>query len=82
MKYLDEGTRTDRGLKLANTKLFTIAGGMRPKAHQILIVVTDGNTALESVPYHSILLPLKVLLYIYNMIKSRYLELSVTRIPR
>ena len=59
MKYISGGTRTDIGLEVANT-LFTTHGGMRRKAHKVLAVVTDGNTALESRPYSKVLSPLKV----------------------
>ena len=37
------GTRTDLALDLASRKVFTAAGGERPEAKNILLVVTDGK---------------------------------------
>lgn len=37
------GTRTDIALHLAATKLFTPEGGNRPKAKDIILVLTDGK---------------------------------------
>ena len=59
MKYLSQGTRTDRALKEAN-EMFTAAKGHRLKAHKVLIVITDGKTDANSAPYFQVLRPLKV----------------------
>ena len=37
------GTRTDLALDLASKEVFTAAGGDRPEAKNILLVVTDGK---------------------------------------
>ena len=37
------GTRTDLALDLAAREVFTAAGGDRPKAKNVLIIVTDGK---------------------------------------
>ena len=37
------GTRTDLALDLAAREVFTEAGGDRPKAKNVLIIVTDGK---------------------------------------
>ena len=58
--YMKRGTFTDKALKLADSELFTAAGGDRADKPNVLLVFTDGNTNLNSEPYYKILPPLKV----------------------
>ncbi|PFX13743.1 coadhesin-like isoform X2 [Stylophora pistillata] len=52
-------TFTDRALIKANDELFTAEGGDRPQAPDVLVLVTDGRTNKDSVPYDVVLPPLK-----------------------
>ena len=57
-------TRTDRALLAAND-LFTVEGGDREKAPNVLIIFTDGKTNPKSQPFSEIVPLLKVSVYIY-----------------
>lgn len=57
---LEARTFTDRALIKANDGLFTSEGGDRPQAPDVLVLVTDGRTNTDSVPYDVVLAPLKV----------------------
>lgn len=58
--YTSGMTRTDVAIELANSQLFTDAGGQRSDKPNVLIVMTDGHTNPESKPYKTVLVPLKV----------------------
>lgn len=58
--YTSGNTRTDRALELANSQLFSSAGGDRSNRKNVLIVMTDGKTNAGSKPYKTVLAPLKV----------------------
>lgn len=58
--YTSGMTRTDVAIELANTQLFTNAGGLRSDKPNVLIVMTDGKTNAGSKPYKTVLAPLKV----------------------
>ena len=58
--YTSGMTRTDVAIKLANSQLFTKAGGLRSDKPNVLIVMTDGHTNAGSKPYKTVLAPLKV----------------------
>lgn len=58
--YTSGMTRTDVAIELANSQLFTDAGGQRSDKPNVLIVMTDGHTNPESKPYKTVLAPLKV----------------------
>ena len=60
--YLEEGTRTDLALSLADSELFSASGGDRPDKPDVLIVITDGRTSSKSKPYSEVLQPLKVMI--------------------
>ncbi|XP_078364486.1 von Willebrand factor A domain-containing protein 2-like [Oculina patagonica] len=52
-------TRTDIAIELANSQLFSRAGGFRSDKPNVLIVITDGKTEYGSKPYKTVLAPLK-----------------------
>lgn len=56
---LQARTFTDRALIKANDELFTSESGDRPQAPDVLVLVTDGRTNTDSVPYDVVLAPLK-----------------------
>ena len=58
--YTSGNTRTDRALELANSQLFSSAGGDRSNRKNVLVVMTDGKTNAGSKPYKTVLAPLKV----------------------
>ena len=58
--YSGGGTRTDKALELANTHLFTNAGGDRADKPNVLILMSDGKTNSGSKPYSQVLAPLLV----------------------
>jgi len=60
MKYDPGRTRTDKAIKMANERLFTERGGARQGVPKFLIVLTDGSTSEGSLPYATVLAPLKV----------------------
>ena len=60
MDFPDGQTRTDKALTLAAQSLFTPEGGDRSSFPNVLVVITYGNTAHGSRPYHEVLKPLKV----------------------
>ena len=53
-------TFTDRALIKANDELFISESGDRPQAPDVLVLLTDGRTNKDSVPYDVVLAPLKV----------------------
>ena len=61
MVYKPGGTRTDKALEMAESKLFSCAGGERPNVPHVLIVITDGKTSRRSKKYEDVLRPFKVL---------------------
>jgi len=63
VKYDPGLTRTDKAIKMADEKLFTDRGGARKDVPKVLIVITDGKTNEGSMPYPSVLAPLKVMLF-------------------
>ena len=60
IKYEPDRTRTDKAIKMANDRLFTDSGGARKDVPKFLIVLTDGTTSEDSMPYRTVLAPLKV----------------------
>ena len=58
--YTSGMTRTDIAIELANSHLFSGAGGLRSDKPNVLIVMTDGKTNAGSKPYKTVLAPLKV----------------------
>ena len=60
IKYEPDRTRTDKAIKMANDRLFTDSGGARKDVPKFLIVLTDGTTSEDSMPYQTVLAPLKV----------------------
>ena len=58
--YTSGNTRTDVAIELANSQLFSSAGGLRSDKPNVLIVMTDGKTNAGSKPYKTVLAPLKV----------------------
>ncbi|CAH3172036.1 unnamed protein product [Porites lobata] len=56
--YTGGGTRTDIALQMANSGLFSSAGGDRADKPNVLVVITDGKTNSDSKPYSSVLAPL------------------------
>ena len=70
--YTSGMTRTDVAIELANSQLFTGAGGQRSDKPNVLIVMTDGHTNPESKPYKTVLAPLKV---------GRFLSHSISVTP-
>lgn len=58
--YTSGYTRTDIAIDLANSQLFSSAGGLRSDKPNVLIVMTDGKTNAGSKPYKTVLAPLKV----------------------
>lgn len=60
IKYTSGNTRTDIAIELANSQLFSSAGGMRSDKPNVLIVMTDGKTNHGSKAYKIVLEPLKV----------------------
>ena len=59
--YTSGYTRTDIAIELANSQLFTSAGGLRSDKPNVLIVMTDGKTNAGGKPYKTVLAPLKVM---------------------
>ena len=57
---LSSPTRTDRALMAAEEHLFTAAGGDRPEAPNVLVLLMDGRTHNASKPYDEIIPLLKV----------------------
>jgi len=57
--YTSGYTRTDIAIELANSQLFTSAGGLRSDKPNVLIVMTDGKTNAGGNPYKTVLAPLK-----------------------
>ena len=60
MEYLDTGTRADRGLEMVADELYTVKGGDRPDARNVLIIITDGNSKQNARPFSLYLNKLKV----------------------
>lgn len=60
IKYDPGLTRTDKAIKMANDRLFTDKGGARKDVPKFLVVLTDGTTGEDSMPYQTVLAPLKV----------------------
>ena len=58
--FLGWRTFIDRALEAANNQLFTVQGGDRPKFPNVLILLTDGKTNIESKPYEEIIPHLEV----------------------
>ncbi|XP_031563116.1 coadhesin-like [Actinia tenebrosa] len=59
IKYPQGSTFTDKALEMASNELFTPAGGDRSDKPNVLLVLTDGNTNIDSKPYSVVLAPLK-----------------------
>ena len=59
--YNPGGTRTDKALEMALSKLFTCEGGVRSNVPHVLIVITDGKTSKRSKEYKDVLGPFKVI---------------------
>lgn len=57
--YNPGGTRTDKALEMALSKLFTCDGGERSNVPHVLIVITDGKTSKRSKKYRDVLKPFK-----------------------
>ncbi len=58
--YTGGGTRTDIALEMANSGLFSSAGGDRGDKPNVLVVITDGKTNHGSKAYSTVLRPLIV----------------------
>ena len=58
--YTGGGTRTDIALEMANSGLFSSAGGDRGDKSNVLVVLTDGKTNHGSKAYSTVLAPLIV----------------------
>lgn len=58
--YTSGMTRTDKAIEMADSQLFSNAGGLRSDKPNVLIVMTDGKTNSGSKPYSAVLAPLKV----------------------
>ena len=58
--YTSGMTRTDKAIEMADSQLFSNAGGLRSDKPNVLIVMTDGKTNSGSRPYSAVLVPLKV----------------------
>lgn len=56
--YTGGGTRTDIALEMANSGLFSSAGGDRIDKPNVLVVITDGKTNSGSKAYKTVLAPL------------------------
>lgn len=56
-------TYTDKAINKSATDLFTLEGGERPEKPDILVVLTDGRTNVNSEPYEKVLQPLKVYIF-------------------
>ncbi|XP_078348187.1 uncharacterized protein LOC144633234 isoform X3 [Oculina patagonica] len=56
--YTGGGTRTDIALEMANSGLFSSAGGDRGDKPNVLVVITDGKTNHGSKAYSTVLRPL------------------------
>ena len=59
-------TYTDRAIKMAGDKMFTVEGGERPDKQDVLLVLTDGRTNEDSEPYENVNQPLKVGIFIFT----------------
>ena len=75
--YTGGGTRTDIALELANSRLFSSAGGDRGDKPNVLVVITDGQTNHGSKPYSTVLRPLIVSAVYIIYIRDRNLELII-----
>lgn len=53
-------TFTDKAIKMAGEVMFTTEEGERPDKPDILVVLTDGRTHINSQPYDEVNKPLKV----------------------
>jgi len=54
-------TFTDRAIKKAGEEMFNVAtGGDRPDKPDVLVILTDGKTNDDSLPYDAVNKPLKV----------------------
>ena len=59
----EEATRTDLGMELALTKLFTKEGGDRPKVRNTMLILTDGKPFKTEIPFDNLNERLKVPLF-------------------
>lgn len=59
LRYRGGGTRTDKAMEMAASKVFKSSGGSRSYVPHVLLVVTDGKTSPKSKPYSVVLKPLK-----------------------
>ena len=59
-------TFTDRAIKMAGEKMFTLEGGERPDKQDVLLVLTDGRTNEDSEPYENVNQPLRVGILIFT----------------
>jgi len=50
LKYTYGGTRTDRAIKMAEEQMFCAHCKVRPDAHKVLLVLTDGKASMMSAP--------------------------------
>lgn len=82
--YTGGGTRTDIALEMANTGLFSSAGGDRTDKPNVLVVITDGKTNSGSKAYQTVLAPLIVsVVRVYVVIVWVYAyRLSVARLRK
>ena len=70
ISYTGGGTRTDVALGMANSKLFSPAGGDRGDKPNVLVVITDGKTNPGSQAYSTVLKPLIVSMLFYTLLKT------------
>lgn len=70
-------TFTDRALRKAGEKLFTLEAGDRPVKPDVLVVLTDGKTNPKSEPYETAVESLKVCL-LYDMDKKKKTSLATS----
>ena len=59
-------TFTDRAIKLAGEEMFTVEGGERPDKQDVLVILTDGRTNKDSLPYENVNQPLRVCIFIFT----------------
>ena len=59
-------TFTDRAIKTAGDKMFTLEGGERPDKQDVLLVLTDGRTNKDIEPYENVNQPLRVGIFIFT----------------
>ena len=70
LEFPDGDTQTVKALRMAGTELFSESGGDRKEATNVLVVITDDNTAQGSQPYKDVLKPLKVCLATSRTVKA------------